>query len=58
MIAIALSLAQEARDPITGTNRIYFDRRSRENKCSYGVLKSVGRICSMQPICHRGRSEK
>ena len=55
-IATASSLAKEIRDfSIVDINRASFYRRSRKNKYSYGMLDSVGKVCTIQPICHEDR---
>jgi len=46
IVAIASSLAKKAKDPTVGTNKAWFDRRSRENKCNYSASIAAGRICA------------
>ena len=54
---IASSLAEETRGPLTvDSDRTCSDRRSRKNKHSNGIPKSIGRVCaSARPICHGGK---
>jgi len=49
-------MAKKARgSTIVDLNRACSDGESGKNKCDYVVLKSVDRICILQPICHRYR---
>ena len=49
-IAIVSYLAQKARGSTTGTDRAYSNRESGEDKCSDGMPKSMGRVCTLQSI--------
>jgi len=51
--AIVSGLAKEIRSSSTvDTNRVCSNRGSRKNKCSNGTPESVGKVCTMQPICY------
>jgi len=52
---IAPSLAKKAGGSIVGADRIYFYRRNKENECSYSIPNLVGRVYTLQLICHRYR---
>ena len=53
------SLAKETKDSsTTDASRAYSDRRSGEDKCSYDMPKSAGRVCTTQPICYGYRQKK
>ena len=49
MTVIVSSLAKKARDTVS-TNKIYFDRRSREDKCGHDVSVIANRIVSIYNI--------
>jgi len=55
-VATVSSLAKKTGGLSTvGTDRAYSDGRSREDKYRDGMLKSVGRICTLEPICNKCR---
>lgn len=42
--ATVLSLAKKTRSLAANTNKTYFNKRSRENKCNYSESELMGRI--------------
>jgi len=54
-VVIASSLSKEARGSTVSTSRDCIYGRSRKNKCDDGIPEPAGRVCIMQPICHRYR---